>query len=100
MYIIDIILSEVGNVISGFLWIYTLVVIAAVLVTWVSPDPWNPIVRFLRKATEPVFARVRRWFPFVVIGGFDLSPIVVLVGIRIVDRVIRATLWHLVRVGF
>jgi YggT family protein len=99
MFIVDILFSEVGRLVSGILWLYSLVVIAAVLVTWVSPDPWNPIVRFLRRATEPVFARVRRWIPFVVIGGLDLSPLVVLVGIRVVDRVINEALWRLAR-GF
>ena len=99
MYIIDIFLGEIGRLTSGLLWLYSLVVIAAVLVGWVSPDPWNPIVRFLRRATEPVFARIRRWIPFVVIGGFDLSPIVVLVGLRIADRIIQETLVHLAR-GF
>ncbi len=99
MYIIDIVLGEFGRLISGLLWVYSIIVIAAVLVTWVSPDPWNPIVRFLRRATEPVFARVRRWLPFIVIGGFDLSPIVVLVGLRIADRLIQETLVRLAR-GF
>lgn len=99
MYIIDILFQEFGRLITGLLWVYSIIVIAAVLVSWVNPDPWNPIVRFLRRATEPVFARVRRWIPFVVIGGFDLSPIVVLLGIQIVNRVINETLWRLTR-GF
>jgi YggT family protein len=99
VYIIDILFQEFGRLITGLLWVYSIIVIAAVLVSWVNPDPWNPIVRFLRRATEPVFARVRRWIPFVVIGGFDLSPIVVLLGIQIVNRVINETLWRLTR-GF
>ena len=99
MFIFDILLSEMGRLVSGLLWLYSLVVIAAVLVTWVNADPWNPIVRFLRRATEPVFARIRRWIPFVVIGGIDLSPLVLLVAIRIADRIINETLWRLAR-GF
>lgn len=99
MFIFDILLSEMGRLLSGILWLYTLVVIAAVLIGWVNPDPWNPIVRFLRKATEPAFARIRRWIPFVIIGGLDLSPLVLLVALRIADRVINETLWRLAR-GF
>jgi YggT family protein len=99
VFVVDILLGEIGRLVSGLLWVYSLVVIAAVLVTWVSPDPWNPIVRFLRRVTEPVFARVRRWLPFVVIGGFDLSPLVVLIAIRVADRVLTETLWRLAR-GF
>ena len=99
MFIFDILFGEFGRLVSSLLWLYSLVVIAAVLVTWVNADPWNPIVRFLRKATEPAFARIRRWIPFVVIGGFDLSPLVLLVAIRIADRIINETLWRLAR-GF
>ena len=45
------------------------IVLIAVLLTWVNPEPYNPIVRFLRSVTEPVFYQVRRRMPFVVIGG-------------------------------
>ena len=98
MFVFDIFLSEIGRLVSWLLWGYSLVVIAAVLVTWVNADPWNPIVRFLRQATEPVFARIRRWLPFVVIGGFDLSPLVLLVAIQIANRVLVESLWRLSRV--
>jgi YggT family protein len=55
----------------------------------VRPDPYNPIVRFLRSATEPVFYRVRKWLPFVFVGGVDLSPIVVLFAIFFLEHVVR-----------
>ncbi len=99
MFVFDILLTEIWRLVSWLLTIYTWVVIAAVLVTWVNPDPWNPIVRFLRRVTEPVFARIRRWLPFVVIGGLDLSPLVLLIAIQLVDRVITRTLWQMAR-GF
>ncbi len=99
MFIFDILFGDFGRLVSSLLWLYSLVVIAAVLVTWVNADPWNPIVRFLRKATEPAFARIRRWIPFAVIGGIDLSPLVLLIAIRIADRIINETLWRLAR-GF
>jgi YggT family protein len=99
MFVFDILLAEIWRIVSWLLTIYTWVVIAAVLVTWVNPDPWNPIVRFLRKVTEPVFARIRRWLPFVVIGGLDLSPLVLLLAIQLVDRVVTRALWQMAR-GF
>lgn len=71
----------VGIVLNLYFW----VVIISALLTWVRPDPYNPIVRFLRAITEPVFYRVRRLMPFVMIGGFDLSPIVVLLAIQFVQ---------------
>jgi len=99
MFVVDVLLTEIWRLVSWLLTLYTWVVIAAVLITWVNPDPWNPIVRFLRRVTEPVFARIRRWLPFVVIGGLDLSPLVLLIAIQFADRVITKALWQLAR-GF
>jgi YggT family protein len=99
MFVVDVLLTEIWRLVSWLLTIYTWVVIAAVLITWVNPDPWNPFVRFLRRVTEPVFARIRRWLPFVVIGGLDLSPLVLLIAIQFTDRVITKALWQLAR-GF
>jgi YggT family protein len=56
------------------------IVIARALISWVNPDPYNPIVRFLYNATEPLLYRVRRVLP-VFAGGLDLSPLVVVVAI-------------------
>ena len=56
---------------------YLFILIGAVVVSWVNADPWNPIVKFLRQATNPVLHRVRRTFPFLAAGGIDLSPIAV-----------------------
>lgn len=84
-----IIVSSLANVIHFLLNAYMIIVVVSALISWVNPDPYNPIVRFLRQVTEPVFYKVRQWMPFTVIGGFDLSPIVVLVGIQLADRLIQ-----------
>ena len=68
---------------------YSMVVIAACLITWVNPDPYNPIVRFLRGLTEPVFQRIRRALPFVVVSGLDLSPVVLLIAIQVIYRLVH-----------
>jgi YggT family protein len=56
------------------------IVIARALISWVNPDPYNPIVRFLYSATEPLLYRVRRSLP-IFFGGIDFSPLIVLVAI-------------------
>jgi YggT family protein len=66
----------VAIVLDYALNIYMWIVIASAVLSWVNPDPYNPIVRFLRKATEPVFYQIRKHLP-VTFGGMDLSPIVV-----------------------
>ena len=76
----------VGNTLLGFatvldyvLTFYTWIVIARALISWVNPDPWNPIVQFLSRATEPVLAPIRRRLGWSM--GVDLSPLVVIVAI-------------------
>lgn len=84
-------LALVG-VVDALINIYSLVLLVAILASWVNADPYNPIVRFLRGATEPLLARVRRALPFVVIGGFDLSPIVVMLGLQFLRTFLVSTL--------
>jgi YggT family protein len=72
--------------------LYSYVIIAAALISWVSPDPRNPIVMFLRQITEPVLAPFRRLLPPWKTGGLDLSPVIVLLVIQFVERVILPSL--------
>jgi YggT family protein len=66
--------------INAYLWI----IIARAVISWVSPDPFNPIVRFLYRATEPVLRPIRRRLPTLDIG-LDLSPLVVILALEILD---------------
>ncbi len=82
--IINSLLSVAILVINIYIWI----VIIAALITFVNPDPYNPIVQFLRRATEPVFGFIRQKMPFVVINGIDLSPIVVIFALNILISIL------------
>jgi YggT family protein len=64
--------------------IYGWIIVAASLITWVSPDPRNPVVQFLRRVTEPVLAPFRRLLPPWKTGGLDISPMIVLIIIWVV----------------
>ncbi len=63
--------------------IYVIIVVASALISWVQPNPYNPIVRFLYRATEPVLNKIRRAIPFIVIGGIDLSPVLLILSAQI-----------------
>ena len=65
--------------------IYNWVIIAAALITWVSPDPRNPVVMLLRRITEPVLAPARRLLPPWRTGGLDFSPLIVIFAIQLVE---------------
>ena len=79
--------------VSRLLELYSYVIIAAALITWVSPDPRNPVVVFLRRATEPVLEPVRRLLPPWRTAGLDLSPVIVLIAIQFVQRVVLPSLY-------
>ena len=81
MFVFGNLLLAIAYILGRLLWLYSIVVLIAVLISWVSPDPSNPVVRFLRAATEPAFEWVRRHLPFAVIGMIDLSPIIVFMAI-------------------
>ena len=66
--------------------IFSLLIIVRAVISWVSPDPRNPIVSFIYRVTEPVLAPVRNLLP--IAGGIDFSPLVVLIGIQVLERVL------------
>ena len=81
--------SATGAVFDALIWLLTgvqWVVIIAVVISWVTPDPRNPIVRFLWGATEPLFRPFRRLLPPSRTGNIDLSPIFVLLIIFLLIR--------------
>ncbi|MDE7316981.1 MAG: YggT family protein [Helicobacter sp.] len=78
MLIFDSLLAAIVSTISMLLWAYTWIVIISALLTWVRPDPYNPIVQILRNLTEPVYNFIRSKIP-TNIGGLDLAPIIVLI---------------------
>ena len=88
MLVLANVLGAVAMVLKTVLDLYFWVVIVACILTWVNPDPYNPIVRTIRALTEPAFVLVRRWLPFTYTRGLDFSPIVVLLAIQLIDRII------------
>ncbi|HEX7408033.1 MAG TPA: YggT family protein [Candidatus Binatia bacterium] len=80
MFIFSNFLGAMASVLQLILTLYMWVIIARALISWVNPDPHNPIVRFLYNATEPLLYRVRRSLPMFA-GGIDFSPLIVIVAI-------------------
>lgn len=70
-------MDAIATVLDLALNIYMWLIIARALLSWVNPDPYNPIVRFLYNVTEPLLSYLRRRVP-VVFGGLDLSPLIVI----------------------
>lgn len=85
MAVITSLVSAVYFVLDTVLSLYFWIILAAVVLSWVNPDPYNPIVRGIRSLTEPVFYRVRKWMPFTFMSGIDFSPVVVMLAIKFVQ---------------
>ncbi|RQD61793.1 MAG: YggT family protein [Desulfonatronovibrio sp. MSAO_Bac4] len=96
MFVFSNFLTAIISVADTLLSLYFWIVIISALLSWVNPDPYNPIVRILRNLTEPVFNQVRRLIPFTNIGGIDLSPVVVLIAIQFTRTFLIQTLYQMV----
>ncbi len=93
MAVLRFFLEAVASVLDAALWLYMLLIIARAVVSWVNPDPYNPIVQFLYKVTEPVLRYLRRRLPLV-FDGVDLTPLVVLAIIMFLRYFLVRTLMH------
>ena len=79
MFVMGNTLLGLATVLDYILTFYSWIVIARALISWVNPDPWNPIVQFLNRATEPVLAPIRRRLGLGM--GIDLSPLIAIAAI-------------------
>ncbi len=77
MIVLKNLIAGLAAILDLGLNIYMWLIIGRALLSWVSPDPYNPIVRFLYRVTEPVLSHVRRRLP-VIFGGIDFSPLLIL----------------------
>jgi len=84
---------EIARLIMVVLDLYTWVIIAAAVISWINPNPYNPVVRLLRRLTEPVLAPIRQILPPWKTFGLDFSPMIVILLIQwVVPALLRALL--------
>ena len=88
-----IVVVNLVQVASTLLTVYMWVVIISALISWVNPDPYNPIVRFIHNATEPVLRVIRSRVP--AIEGIDISPIIVFLAIIFLQYFVVESLLNL-----
>lgn len=87
MFVIGDVLVGVGQVMNMLLEIYMWIVIVRAVLSWVHPDPYNPIVRFIYNMVDPVTNRLSRILPMR-IGLVDISPIILIVAIYLMRLVV------------
>ncbi len=96
MFIFANFIEAIAQILSIAINLYIWIVIIRAILSWVNPDPYNPIVRFLYGITDPVLYYIRRFVP--VMGGIDLSPIILIFGLLFVKSFLVQTLFDLARV--
>lgn len=92
--VLSTLIEALAQILSMVINIYIWIVIIAALITWVRPDPYNPIVQILYKLTEPLYAKIRKAIP-TLIGGIDIAPIIVILALQFINLFIVKLLLRL-----
>ncbi len=93
MFVAGNALEGLAKVLELAFQLYMWIIIARALISWVNPDPWNPIVQFLDRATEPVLAPIRRRLGWGM--GIDLSPLVAILIIYFLQYALVGSLYEM-----
>ena len=94
MFVFGNVILGIAKVLDVLLNIYMWVIIIRALISWVNPDPYNPIVQFLQRATEPVLRPLRKLVPTHRLG-FDLSPLIAILIIMFLQYALINTLYRI-----
>lgn len=94
MFMISNFLFALAKLVEILLGVYMWIVIGRAILSWVNPDPYNPIVRFLHDVTEPVLSRIRRMVPAFA-GSVDFSPMILILAIYFLMSFLVPTLKHM-----
>ena len=93
MFVFGYFLMAIAKILDLILLCFMWIVIARAVLSWVNPDPFNPIVRFIQNITEPVLYRIRTFLPDS-FGGIDLSPIIVFLGVIFLRTFVVSSLFR------
>ena len=88
------ILMGIGGIVISLINVYIWVIIISALLSFVNPDPYNPIVQFLYRVTNPAYDFVHK-FMRTDFNGLDFAPLIIIIGLQIVTVVLSSILRHL-----
>ena len=93
MIIIGNLLVTTGSLLKSVAGLYMLIVIASAVITWFPVDPWHPAVKTLRRLTDPVYERIRRYLPSALQDtGVDFTPFIVILALWFLNGAIFQSL--------
>ena len=91
----NLFLVGLARIIDYAAWIYIWIIVIRCVLSFVQPNPFHPIVRFIYSVTDPLMDAMRKAFPFLVISGMDLSPIVLIFLVQFTNGQIQQLLYKL-----
>jgi YggT family protein len=77
-----------AELIHMIIYVYTLIIIVRALISWAGNIPPNTFTYTLGRLTDPVFRWVHRYLPFTIIGGIDISPLIILIALHLIDNLV------------
>ena len=83
--ILSTLFTAIANILNIIVTVYTWIIIAAALISWVRPDPSSPVVQLLYRLTEPVYSFIRRYIK-TNFNGIDFAPLIVLLALQLIDQ--------------
>ena len=83
--ILSTLFTAIANILSIIVNVYTWIIIAAALVSWVKPDPSSPILQLLYRLTDPVYSFIRRYIK-TEFNGIDFAPLIVLLALQFLSQ--------------
>ena len=94
MFVLANFFKALASIVDIALTLYMWVIVARAIVSWLNPDPYNPVVAFLRRSTDPVLLPIKRKLP---LGGMgiDFSPLIVILGIIFLQKFLVDTLYQI-----
>lgn len=95
MFVLSNLISALASILSIIFTAVQWLIIVRALLSWVSPDPNNPIVQMINKLTEPLLSPIRRILPFSLKFGLDISPFIALLVIFFLQLFLVRTLHDL-----
>lgn len=93
MFVISNFIIALAKIVDMALTLYLYIIIARAVLSWVNPDPYNPIVSFIHRVTDPVLYKVRRILPD--FGGIDFSPMLVIGAIFFIQNFLLKSLFEI-----
>jgi len=91
MFVVNNFMMAIAQLVDFLLTAYMWIIIGRAVISWVNADPYNPVVRFLVEATEPLLGRIRRFLPMSM-GGIDFSPVILIMAIMFLQSFLVPTL--------